>query len=479
MLTKAEIWNFRSIRHLEVKLGKCSILVGKNNSGKSNIIRAIDLVIGDRPKPTRDDFFNKDNSGENKIRVLLTFHFSDDEIAQLVSMIDKPRKIDDEWISVVDYHIALQTTNEVQLGIEIAPDFSYNKPVWLGGLPYTYPTNEFRDAIVNAFHIPSSREHSKMLKTYEYNFFGKLLNKLYDLAKQDAKDALNARLREAHAACKDMFQDSQTELNRISKQIIDHDGITLSFLPSNPKDIYKKIEILINDGIETDLDFKGSGIQSVLIISLFKLFSQLKAGNALLLLEEPELFLHPQANRHMASVLRSFCDSNNLQLIMTTHSPYYIVDRDFNEIIIVKKSGLETMAKQMEVIADSDKLRKELTASSLELFFADKVVLVEGRSDKILLPAYALAINDQYDFDKKNISIIEVGSKANLPSYIELLNAYGIPYVCVVDHDFYDKWVVRPLSRRFGYNIDVENDPPTEVERKLKAHNIIPLAHGK
>jgi putative ATP-dependent endonuclease of the OLD family len=480
MLTKAEIWNFRSISHLTVNFTKCSILVGKNNSGKSNIIRAIDLVIGERPKPSKDDFFNKDNGEGKTICVNLTFILTDEKVEELVNMVDKPRKISEgNWISALEYHDALRTTNEVQLGVEIAPDFSYSKPVWLGGLPYPYPANEFRDAIVTSFHIPSSRDHSKMLKTYEYGFFGKLLNQLYNLAEEGMKDDLNNRLAEAHNACKNMFQQSEDELNNISKQIIDHEGITLSFLPSNPKDIYKKIEILINDGIETDLDFKGTGIQSVLIISLFKLFSQIKGGNALLLLEEPELFLHPQANRHMAFVLRSFCDSNGLQLVISTHSPQYILDREFSDIILVKKSGIQTSTKQVASLTDNDKLRKELTASSLELFFADKVVLVEGRSDKLLLPAYAESANQAFNFDRKNISIIEVGSKSNLPSYIELLTAFEIPYLAVVDHDFYEKTAVRPLNRRFAYGIDVERHTEAEIERLLNAHRIYPLKYGE
>ncbi len=70
-----------------------------------------------------------------------------------------------------------------------------------------------------------------------------------------------------------------------------------------------------------------------------------------------------------------------------------------------------------------------------ELFFAKKVILVEGQTDKIVLSYLAKKL-DVYNYD---YSIIECGSKSTIPQFIKLLNAFRIPYVAVYDRDNH-KW---------------------------------------
>ena len=84
LLSEVYIKNYRSIEELTLKLGKCSIIVGKNNSGKSNILKAIDLVLGGKYyiKLTKNDFYNRDENIEIIIR--LTFkHFTPEELKKI------------------------------------------------------------------------------------------------------------------------------------------------------------------------------------------------------------------------------------------------------------------------------------------------------------------------------------------------------------------------------------------------------------
>lgn len=478
-LSRIEIENFRSIKQLDMTLGNCTILVGKNNSGKSNIVRAIDLALGEKyVRLTKNDFFNQNEL--NKIGIKLHFdNLKDEEIDEIISEVKYSVWVEGEQYDQARFYTLLRDTRKVRIELEIDSS-SLDRSIFLGDVYYKYFSNELKNAIITTVHIPAVRDYSQILKTTDYSFLGKLLSKLYQKAEDAKKRELELKLSNTKIVCNNIFLEHQKRLNDISNAIINHNGVTFSFIPSNPKDIYKKLEILLDDGIDTGLDFKGSGIQSVVIISLFKLYSEIKTGQALLLIEEPELYLHPHANRHMANVLRNFCDNEGVQLIITTHSSHYLLGKDVPEISLVRKNGKETIVTQVADFTDKLKLKKELNESNLELFFSDKVLLVEGQCDKIIIQSLAKSINSDYDFDKKNIGIVEVGSKSNLDVFIDLLNSYQIPWIALVDKDFIDsKGIIHRMSNRFNYGIDITNDGDAIIQQKLETKGIHVLSEGE
>jgi predicted ATP-dependent endonuclease of OLD family len=482
-LSKVEIWNYRSIKHISLDLGDCTIIVGKNNSGKSNIIHAIDLIIGEKwLKFTKEDFFDNDETQNIKVHL----HFDDFSATEIDSIIPEIKgcKVDGIWCSAERYQDEFRASAKLLMELEVSADHQISKRIYYGNSEYNYLSPKVKDLVVNSVLIPAIRDHSQMLKTtYDNNFFSKLLSRLYAIADPTKKQIFDNKLKEINVACKDLYLEHEERLNEISKEIIDHDGVVFSVTPGNPKDTYKKLEILLIDGMETDLNLKGSGIQSVIIIALFKLYSELRVeGNALLLVEEPESFLHPHANRHMASILRGFCGQQGVQVIITTHSPQYLLDQKISNIALISKSGKETKVQQVRQVTDEVKLKRELTDSNLELFFSEKVVLVEGPSEKLLFPNIARSINNEYDFDKKNISLIEVDGKTNLDVFINLCNAFNIQWLAIVDKDFSDtSQTFRALKRlniALNIGVDFTNDSRQDIERKFDAKNIHVLNFG-
>ena len=137
--------------------------------------------------------------------------------------------------------------------------------------------------------------------------------------------------------------------------------------------------VLVNDGIETDLQFKGDGIISLAAISLLQHFS--KEGSLgkglVLLLEEPESHLHPQAIHNLKKVLTEI--SKTSQVIITTHSPIIIERQQVEHNIIVEK-GKANPASNVNEIRQS----LGITMSD-NLMSAYLVLLVEGEEDIVLL----------------------------------------------------------------------------------------------
>jgi hypothetical protein len=158
-------------------------------------------------------------------------------------------------------------------------------------------------------------------------------------------------------------------------------------------------------------------------------------GGLLLLIEEPELYLRPQAQRYLYRLLREFSLAGN-QVIYSTHSPAFLNVARLDELVFIERlPQTGTRALQPEpVSADEDfRVMTEFDAARSELFLARAVVLVEGLTEKLVLPFVFAALG--HDVDREAISIIECGGKPNIPLFARICTATGIPFVVVHDSD--------------------------------------------
>jgi AAA ATPase domain len=160
-----------------------------------------------------------------------------------------------------------------------------------------------------------------------------------------------------------------------------------------------------------------------------------RVDGLLLLIEEPELYLRPQAQRYLYRLLREFSVAGN-QVIYSTHSAAFLNVARLDELVFVERlPSTGTRALQAEpVSADEDfRVMTEFDAARSELFLARAVVLVEGLTEKLVLPFVFSALG--YDVDREAISIIECGGKPNIPLFARICKAIGIPFVIVHDSD--------------------------------------------
>ena len=160
-----------------------------------------------------------------------------------------------------------------------------------------------------------------------------------------------------------------------------------------------------------------------------------RIADLLLLIEEPELYLRPQAQRYLYRLLREFSLAGN-QAIYSTHSPAFLNVARLDELVFVERlPSTGTRALQPEpVSADEDfRVMTEFDAARSELFLARAVVLVEGLTEKLVLPFVFSALG--YDVDREAVSIIECGGKPNIPLFARICKATGIPFIVVHDSD--------------------------------------------
>ena len=130
-------------------------------------------------------------------------------------------------------------------------------------------------------------------------------------------------------------------------------------------------------------------------------------------IEEPELFLHPHAKRMLSDILNDFIKNNGgineNQIIITTHSEEFIHNVDIENINVIRKTknGTKKSRINKENYEDGKELQKlkiELQYKNTEMFFAEKVILVEGE-EQILIPNIVKKIYGKNILDNNDISI--------------------------------------------------------------------------
>lgn len=157
-------------------------------------------------------------------------------------------------------------------------------------------------------------------------------------------------------------------------------------------------------------------------------------GGELVLIEEPELMLTPQAQRYLASLLRTLAESGN-QVIYSTRSPAFVDATHAEEIVRLDLHAAGSIPRRTTPRSLPDEQRLRLAAEfdheRSEMFFARCVILAEGRTERFALPLIFRALG--HDLNAEGIAIVEVGGKANLPLVGGVLSDLWIP--CVVVHD--------------------------------------------
>lgn len=181
----------------------------------------------------------------------------------------------------------------------------------------------------------------------------------------------------------------------------------------------------------------------------------------LLFIEEPESHMHPQMQSNFVKYINKYIKNIsdlNIQTLLTTHSPHIANSVEFSKIRYSKRSNnnvdflnLGDFEKDPENKDNKEFLTKYLTITRCDMFFADKIILVEGSTERLLIPDIINKCHDKgyfkhdYDISNQYYTIIEVGG-AYAHKFIPFLNFLGTPSLIITDIDAcgesYEKTIV-------------------------------------
>lgn len=323
--------------------------------------------------------------------------------------------------------------------------------------------------------VPAVRDVTEESKGTKSSPFGKLLYAILDTVTEEKKSKIEGMLSEVAKQMNRtggeervaLIAETERHLNTLLNDLfmgcdleIEFETPTLEVLLSAPK-------LYVNDGFRSAIENKGHGLQRAVIFTILRRYAEYmtaapdgKKRNLILAVEEPELYMHPQAQRTIRRVFQKISKSND-QVFFSTHSSL-LVDVTYFDEIIRMETAFETtvsgktpkctawqlpMVKMIEDIESRiPSLKGKVTAESMrdlyshaynprrnEGFFASKIVLVEGLTEEYSLPIYADALN--CSFDPRGVSVVECGGKGSMDRLYRIFNGLHIPCYMLFDYD--------------------------------------------
>src|SRR3989344_4028742 len=176
-----------------------------------------------------------------------------------------------------------------------------------------------------------------------------------------------------------------------------------------------------------------------------------------ILIDEPELHLHPRWQKRLVELFNTLSRERNIQLIMVTHSPQFVRAETLKKIIRVYKldGSSKTVMPDKRLLSTTsikDTFLIVTATNNEKMFFADKVILVEGEADRIIFESVLKKI--QSDLKNKDIiEIVNVLGKKNFERFEKFLDIWEIPKFTIADLDYLKEIGSAEIKQLF-----VEND---------------------
>ena len=496
-IKKIEIENYRSLKSIELEFGDLTVLIGKNDAGKSNILKFLDLIfnrggsidfneIGTRgggSSPWKWHTGIKDyriffNQKPTTIKTVAHFELNNDEIENIfpdvmMRIMDKKINRSDLGNIVVVSSRLFKEDNEN--GEEIVFEIDSIK---IGELYLLKNSGEDRGLIKDA----DGRYKYRGMNDELYNIFlKKTVNKFILIPavrslKKEARGKENPSPEGLAAPSYYLRLEKDTSLNgEETFEAINND--TVNHFPK-----YNKVTSKEDGEGNVDVYFAGfpsasvgDGVKQVFLNNL----NLCLHNNKILGIEEPEMHLHPEKQREVFNFLKEKSKDN--QIIITTHSPVFVNTKDVTTYLVsMDNSSKETLVKPIESGDDFKAIKLEIGARNTDLFFYDCVVLIEGETEDRILPIISDAMG--YDLAEKGIKLINIrgsGKTTKINEFLNYLKDSGIIIYVIADgHEDVSKkiedWIREGILNENNYTCwDEEIEDVLGFERVISATKMV------
>lgn len=456
-LSYIRIENFRSCRGVDLPLDSYTPLVGQNNSGKSTILEAIRLLI----KPS----------------ALTAQDYSDPTKPVVISgLIEGLNEKILERVPEKKHRAAFAPCCPggvlwIRVSVQPGKPKDFKQEIWdhekteLGKFPTEWRdyTTGIPQAVSAIFPDPLViRAMKDVAKDFTSMTAGTSIKSLIEAIAEPITAEHKAEIESSLNAINKLLAGEE---GHRSQALVDFDkkasdvvadffpglGLRLELPETKLKEFFKSGSLKIKEegrDAWTEFEQLGSGAQRSIEMGLIRYLAEEPAAVEnppckLLLIDEPELYLHPQGVRRIRRALK-LLSQKGFQVIFSTHNPIMLDRENTAQTIIVKKptgEGTQTRIPLRNAVEDAIKDAPSQTrvlfqlGNLAEIYFADTVVICEGKTDNRLLPlAYERHYGRAPEHD--HIAFVSLGSCSDIPKGMAVLKAMGIKSCAVADLDF-------------------------------------------
>ena len=429
------IKNFKSIRKLEIKdVENCLILVGKNNTGKTVVLDAIRAVTGNY-KIKETDF----NERRQNIEITMTLQITDEDLHQFhnYGRVSNYKNYE-SWLR--DFQKKLPCFQNGELTFTC----SFNIH---GTIRYDDGKNKNNDYILQVLPKVHFIDTARKLKSFQEDFFlmrqaeelthlrsnvcifdsSKKCNQCFQcigLINQKTPETMSLR----ETALLMEYKMYQMDLEALSEKVNYNyrknggvEDITYKMACNWEQMLSVKVEANHKEtGHSSPVEQLGNGMRSIYMLSLLETYIEEEQKiPSIIIVEYPELFLHPSLQKSASKILYKLSKKN--QVIFTTHSPNMVSNFTRGQVcqVVLDKEGHSVARRN----ADIDDILNDLGYSANDFLNVDFVFIVEGKQDKnrlpLLLEKYYSDIHNESG-ELSRISIITTNSCTNIKTYANL-----------------------------------------------------------
>ena len=493
-ISRVKIQNFRNFKNVDIILNSKAIIIGENNIGKTNFLRALQLILDsslsddDRNLTVSD--FNEEltNPMENNEEIVIQIYisgYSDNKV--ILSMLNDAMVLDNEEEKLLltykffPYEFEDGRKEYTYSILKGAPEknkkFTCYDRKYLN-LKVIKPLRDVESEMRNSKISPIN----KILK--EYNFDSDDLEEIAASFVESSSKILSL----------DEIKDATSKINKRFSEILGNESFNLTFGTQeiDPNKILSSMKVMMSNRSIHDISL---GLNNIIYISLIiqllqdktipsllkknkyeelsllegseiidKTYTKTAKGNyvlnsnieqsdyeilhtfmdenipnsngvTFLAIEEPEAHLHPIYQR---LIYKDIINKSNGSVLMTTHSPHITSIAPINTIVHLhstsnKSTEINTSAS-LNLGNDEKDIERYLDIRRGEIYLCKGVILVEGVTEEYIVPQYAKLLNKP--LDEKGIIICNINS-TNFKPYIKLLSQLKIPYAVITDGDYY------------------------------------------
>lgn len=492
-LKTLEIENFRSIlvTPLKIEFDDLSVIVGPNNCGKSNILRALQLFFNGHIEGdgySSDIDYPKSNGISSNARTKITVTVSYDENKEILigkALDEIEKETDQERLDSSLVRLRLSySKNGVQSWQFLGKKGVLNIKKSL--------IEKVRDSLIQSVvfkYIPVGRDSldsitqeisSELIKTIFSGWSGAVKKR------REINDSISSLVGKLAPELKSSSGSVTGSIKQVFTEI---EKLDLKLPFSNLEEMLPKLTPVISDTAETGLKSKGAGIQTSTLLFLLKYLAdnhpQRHNSRVTFIwaVEEPESFLHPTKQKAMADMLLDF--SIEVQTIITTHCAHF-VPRQINNTKTYVVDKEHDAPFSTKIIGDDYELARQTLGvtllDSMSLYPVNLVV--EGPSDEVLITGALGLLQDSLGLKKSDIKCFPAGNATSAAYLFETVVNFSDSKTVVkliIDGDDAGKKAVHQLIGRgerdgiswrsnhhyFQLELDVENLLSDRVKREL------------
>ncbi|MDA9557001.1 AAA family ATPase [Vibrio sp.] len=454
LINAVRISGFRGISNLEISLPKVAVLIGQNNAGKTSIIKALQLALGDYSRHLTDEDFYIDCDDNVRSEIIV-----DISIVPVDESSQRTNIFTDEWVEVFgdwvqadleeNDFVAIRTICEkdsIKGGFKVS---RYPLSRWSGFENWTDESAKINNKISKRIDaipfvaIDAQRDIHQELRE-KTSYIGKVLSDIsFESEDKEALEDLIAELNESAVEKSTVLSELKTHLDSLSQSFEGQGQTDITPFPKKIRDLSKRFSIHFgeDDTNSFSMEYHGMGTRSWASMLTVKAFIDILEKKhveeeecffPIIAAEEPEAHLHPNAQR---TLYKQLTDIKG-QTIISSHSPYLASECKLQDLRSLRngRDGVEVNSLGDGFAPeDINKLQRDVMRFRGEILFSKAIILFEGVTEEQLAPIFF----EKY-FSKScyavGVNCVSVAGK-NYPPFVKLAYRLGIPVCIVSDND--------------------------------------------